>query len=397
VGNTLLFAAYKPTEGVELWKSDGTAEGTVLVKDIVPGPDSGNPFELTAAGNTLFFRAFEPSTGEELWKSDGTAEGTVLVKDIAPGMSASNPASLIAMGSNVLFGATVAGTNGLWKSDGTPQGTFLVASNVFPSLPAVADGLLFFVDASRRLWRSDGTSQGTYPVSNFPLRVELLPAPTAVGDTLFFKGCDETAGCELWKSDGTVQGTIRLKDIFPGSYSSMVDHLVAVGNTLFFEACEPVTGCEPWKSDGTEAGTVLVEDISVGPTGGGYLRSSTTNWADVGGVLLFSTTDGVLGQELWRSKGTPRDTFMLQDIAPGPASSFPDSFTVAGKNVFFVADDGITGRELWLIPGFASHTGAYKAPKDLKRHGRHVERDGSRTHGFRHRKALESVIHAIAP
>ncbi|HUR17947.1 MAG TPA: Ig-like domain-containing protein, partial [Acidimicrobiales bacterium] len=105
VGNTVFFAATNgsvaPANGIELWKSDGTAEGTVLVKDINPGTASSNPDNLRALGNTLFFTATNGSltgaNGTELWKSDGTAEGTVLVKDIFSGPGSSNPANLTAV------------------------------------------------------------------------------------------------------------------------------------------------------------------------------------------------------------------------------------------------------------------------------------------------------------
>src|SRR6266571_4778448 len=85
VNGTLFFAAEDPTNGRELWKSDGTAAGTVLVNDITPGSGGSGPDELTIVNGTLFFRAFDPTDGYELWKSDGTAAGTVLVNDIAPG------------------------------------------------------------------------------------------------------------------------------------------------------------------------------------------------------------------------------------------------------------------------------------------------------------------------
>ena len=73
------------THGRELWKSDGTAAGTMLVADINPGSADSSPTNLTNLNGTLFFVANDGTHGRELWKSDGTAAGTVLVADIRPG------------------------------------------------------------------------------------------------------------------------------------------------------------------------------------------------------------------------------------------------------------------------------------------------------------------------
>jgi ELWxxDGT repeat protein len=77
VGGTVFFTASDLfTTGRELWKSDGTDAGTVLVKDITPGPVSTDIASLTAVGNTLFFLT---DSNKSLWKSSGSAAGTVLV------------------------------------------------------------------------------------------------------------------------------------------------------------------------------------------------------------------------------------------------------------------------------------------------------------------------------
>ena len=86
MGNEMYFFATDSTNGYELWKSDGTESGTVMVKDINNGSGSSMPFSNSALSvnsnlhfkamnntNTLFFVANDGIHGEELWKTDGTA------------------------------------------------------------------------------------------------------------------------------------------------------------------------------------------------------------------------------------------------------------------------------------------------------------------------------------
>src|SRR5262249_50382137 len=145
------------SNGRELWKSDGTAAGTVLVKDIRPGsspygyPYGSNPQHLTAVDGTLFFAANDGVHGTELWESDRAAAGTPLVKDIRAGSYGSYPYSLTAVDDQLFFTANdgVHGTE-LWKSNGTIRGTALVLDirpgsyGSYPDALVDVDGRLFF-------------------------------------------------------------------------------------------------------------------------------------------------------------------------------------------------------------------------------------------------------------
>jgi MYXO-CTERM domain-containing protein len=270
VGDTLFFAANDGLVGSELWKSDGTAAGTVLVMDINPGPADSRPGvsnqgiqdTTVSANGMLFFMANDGVHGIELWKSDGTAAGTVLVKDINPGAANSNVSNLTAAGSLVYFTATDATLDlELWVSDGTAAGTTVlkdlspgVTSGV-PSGLAFIDGVLYFQArdgvTGNELWKTDGTAAGTVQVT------DLMPgssgglvgiAPTLVipGEPFVFPATNGLSGLEVWRSDGTAAGTQLVQDIAPGPRNSNPSALVIAGDKVFFAATDLVHSRELW-------------------------------------------------------------------------------------------------------------------------------------------------------
>lgn len=104
-GGPLYFRAWDPEHGLELWKTDGTAAGTVLVRDIEPGPFSSDPQGIVATGGAVWFSALDRVHGRELWTSDGTAAGTRLVSDLAAGGVSSSPEELTPFAGKLFFSA----------------------------------------------------------------------------------------------------------------------------------------------------------------------------------------------------------------------------------------------------------------------------------------------------
>ena len=96
--------------GNELWKSDGTESGTEMVRDLNPGGADSYPQSLAPVGGWVYFSADDGDAapgghGRELWKSNGTEAGTVLLGDINDGPEPSNPHALEAEGGLFFFNA----------------------------------------------------------------------------------------------------------------------------------------------------------------------------------------------------------------------------------------------------------------------------------------------------
>jgi ELWxxDGT repeat protein len=292
VGGTLLFTADDGIHGYELWRSDGTAAGTQMVVDIGPpgGPDGAgsDPRELTEVGGTLFFVVLSEGAGspfgdnlDELWRSDGTAAGTKLVRRVGPDPTDPAyplrwwpPSELTSVGSTLFFEVSD-DTHGIepWRSDGTAAGTRLVR-DIYPGLNPIRGsrnnpappreltnvaGMLYFTayepTHGYELWRSDGTWKGTrivrdiLPGSQPDPKTRTPEEFTAVGRTLFFVADDGVHGRELWRSNGTAAGTRMVRDIAPDSgFLRMPRQLANIAGRLFFNADDGLNGRELWRA-----------------------------------------------------------------------------------------------------------------------------------------------------
>ena len=316
VNGTLYFMANDGTHGDELWKSDGTDAGTVMVKDINPSGSSdysNTGYNLTNVNGTLFFMANDGVHGYELWKSDGTEAGTVMVKDINPGSGGSGPGDFTNVNGTLFFTADD-GVHGyeLWKSDGTEAGTVMVkdinpgSGDSDPSWYYDYDltnvnGTLFFMandgTHGNELWKTDGTEAGTFMVKDInPGSGDSDPSHygyhlTDVKGTVFFTADDGVHGYELWKTDGTEAGTVMVQDLDPGSAGSFGLYnpfLTDLNGTLLFNASDGVHGDELWETGGT-TGTKMDMGLAIGIGGneGIYIQADADN--ESGGSAVTSS------------------------------------------------------------------------------------------------------------
>jgi len=333
VNGVLYVTADDGTDGTQLWKSDGTAAGTVMVKDINPGSAGSDPAGLTNFNGTLVFSANDGTDGTELWKSDGTAGGTVMVKDINPGSAGSYPADLTVVNNSLFFSASD-GVHGqeLWKSDGTAAGTAMV-KDINPG------------------------SAGSNPAGL-----------TNVNGTLFFAATDGTSGTELWQSDGTAAGTVRVKDINPGSAGSYPGNLANVNGTLFFRATDGVHGPQPWVLPANSSAAAASLAVSGFPatttagTPGSFIITAKNNDGSTDtsytGTVHFTSSDG---QAI-----LPADyTFTVADAG---MHTFTDgaTFKTAGTQSITATDItfGTTGSEtgITVLPAWASQLAFTQQP-----------------------------------
>ncbi len=375
-GSTLFFFSSNATTGAELWKTDGTPVGTALVKDINPG--AADSVELNAGvpcaalGSLLIFAADDGVHGIELWKSDGTPAGTVLLADIAPGVTSSRPYGFMTAGDHVFFTANdqVHGTE-LWVTDGTAWGTHL-AADVMPGgigsgpVPLMAEGGVVYFSASddatdMGLWRSDGSAAGTFRAALPPTGAsDWLPVSmAAAGGKLFVSAKTLAYGQELFTVTAPTFDNLAPTQV-TGTSAVLNANVIAAGtvNTAEFHygltssygsiaAVTPAPGSSPSLQvvsapvDGLQPGTTYHFQVVVTSDG---TPTSTTDAA-------FSTTPGLVS--LVPGTGTLSPAFDADITSyavtvPNTTSSFAVTPTVSGANSTLAVNGAV------LVSGTAS-------------------------------------------
>ncbi len=383
----LLFTVSKGTKS-QLWRSDGTANGTVRVQTFAR-IDSGGPFIV--AGRGAYFIADDGIHGGEPWRSNGKALGTKMIGDYKPGkkgsgaifvnsagryayfmlfphysqvllLSVSNKSvnSLggigampggVAIQKTLYFAGGYGSDTHLWKSDGTQNGTSIVkeinsSGGSNPNSFTANENLFWFFatddTGQRGLWQSDGTGDGTQLIKELgdPGQLGIVATANVQAKLFFVIRNNTTQQFELWTSDSSEGGTNKIQDIGPIAQNANAPQVTAFGALLAFVIDDGVHGRQLWTSDGTADGTDMLTTLGTSPNG------VTSKPIVVNNTLLFAANDGVHGSELWQSDGTPEGTQMVADINP-QNSADPQWLTRVNETLFFTADDGTHGRELW--------------------------------------------------
>jgi ELWxxDGT repeat protein len=358
-GAILFFAATTEEHGQELWVTDCTPEGTHMVKDIYPGTSSGVGiywWTPIAADGLFFFPAVTEAEAAEIWRSDGTEEGTFMLDAINPGAGGNGVQEMAYIGGYVYISAgntttgaepyrvELNGTTPEQIEDIHPTGAS------YPRLFTEHNGHVFFS-------ATDGGSSYGYELHEYDPDLDSLDvhdirsgAPSsgtlgpfslaAAGGLLFFVANDGSGGgTEPCYYDG---GSWTCFDINPAGDN--LSTIVAHEDLAWFDADDGTNGLELWSSDGGAVGDGTGIFMDINPSG----DSSPGDFTVLGDVLLFSADNGTNGRELWKVEDGAAE--MVKDIQPGSGGSTPVGLIVMGNWVHFLADDG-DGYNWWLTDG----------------------------------------------
>ncbi|MEZ5966772.1 MAG: hypothetical protein R3F56_23235 [Planctomycetota bacterium] len=329
----VLLALDDGVHGIELWRTDGTAAGTTMVRELTPGPYSSEiifPFAKYDAG----WFTLSMASGDQIWHSDGTTAGTRMIIDGASlGMRRLNPPQMLFSDGSALLVAD----GSFRRSDGTVNGTTQLG--IPDGYVAHSVGDEFWISdyqSPTNLWHSRGTRATTSVAAT-----GITAARAHLGGMIVFQdlGGAQTRVSLLGLGTGVVPSIILPEPAVP----ALVDGAVLAFGTHTL-----------WRWDAQSAPTVLHVFASLTRTGWGL----HTTLPGVNGTF-FNADDGVSGEELWFTDYTANGTRLFVDVTPGPGSTKfgPSSFLVNGKAVFWLDSPALNvGSEPWVTDGTVAGT-----------------------------------------
>lgn len=299
------------------------------VEEFLPQGFSGEPVVIN---NKLVFSYFTPDFGSELWVTDGTSEGTQLLKDIITGPGSSNPSiSKLHVIDNVLYFRCQNTPHTIWRTDGTPQGTYAHVTNnqIFDPVGFIkTNGFIFFVskiggnDTMFRLWRMTSFTNSEVPITQtFDGKVLNNIRPNSVAylnqTTLIFGAHTNQTGWAIFGTTGPT--TDLIIDLYQGNNTTFnnynqISNARSIDGKIYFTGFQESTGFEPWSTTGTASSTQLLKDIFISNT----VNSGSTpdQWTKAGGTIYFTANDGINQRALWKTDGTTSGTQLVNPQNP---------------------------------------------------------------------------------
>src|SRR6185369_15126000 len=347
--------------------SDGTHAGTFPITRFAPDPLRQIDVPALRKDGVWYFVADDGVHGREVWRTDGTRQGTRLVIDLCPGSCSSDPRDFslrIFGGSQAVYftASNQEGFRALWRTDGTAPGT----SRLTPPDVEATTGMLFqdifdarTADLGEEMWVTGGTPGSTGLMVDLGLEEDSGSHPFlfgAAGDRLLFQTQDPAVGNGLWVSDGTAAGTqpipappnLALDDNPYISTASLGARLLIAGPSN-----SPDGSSALWAADGTEAGGVRLTPQGVNVVTPPFIvRAGGTGEPRA----VFSAQDEEHGIEVWVTEGTPESTHLLIDLLPGPEGQalLSPALPLRGEIVFEMSSPDEGGR-LWITSILSSH------------------------------------------
>jgi ELWxxDGT repeat protein len=254
LGTNMVFQLTKEALGSEPWITDGTTQGTLLLKDINPGSAGSNLSFFIQMGGYIYFTADDGNHGQELWRSDGTTQGTVMIADINRGSASSSPQWLTPVGSTLYFTAS-GGAEGrqLWKYEPGASTPLQRVAIINPS--GDCEPLLYDKHPE---WKSSR--------SYIPEYYDGMLAVVQLDDAarIYFIANDGKHGFELWQSDGTDLGTRMVRDVCVNCTTTEITNVRNVLDYVWFVQDDGTHGAEPWLLNPSQPLTFTYNRSAVG-------------------------------------------------------------------------------------------------------------------------------------
>ena len=335
-----------------LWTTNGTPAGTSQIAQFANNPALfGGPALVTLDNGEAMFNAFDAVDGTELWITDGSAGGTILLSDLNPGSGptilTSYRVASLGNGQDVFSASSSLGAPGLLvATDGTATGTSVLhdfgAYGVY-DVTALGNGRAVFEgkdgSTGRELWVTNGTGPGTYLLQDInpgqPGSLDFASSqvtPPGNGMALFeaVDGTQGLTGEELWVTDGTSAGTTRLQTFTDNT--AYVDDFTSIGGGEFlFESYDDSTHIRTvWRTDGSAAGTYVAAFST--PDDGNLTSANFSIMKDAANpaeALIAA------GGDLWVTDGTSGGTSL---VAQGANGHITYASVLDGETVFRVTN-----------------------------------------------------------